>query len=416
MYGTYIDTEDTQSQFIYPASQLQELNGRSITSVKFFPQNKLNFSGGKIQLSVKEIDYSEFEYETATSLPTNVVSEMTVVGTVVPGANDTEFSFVFDEPFAYHGGNLAFETMVIETGTYSSCSFLGVTQTTNCAFCAYKSWSGSQSVTQQQFLPKAEFGTIANSEPVEETITLAEMLANGVNDTEYTISDDLALVDVADYENKAFLTNGEDWITVTGEEEFFNQLVNMNLIKGGTLKATLSKVELNPELTLTAVPEEGDVDIEFTIEKINLAEPFELKPSQVIDVTGYWNQSDGALRAYAEFPQGQSLTLNTDWAGEENNLENGKRYLVRCAIYLKEAWTENGRSLKDYDYPFQNYEGYALRMPEIVTGIESLKVENVKSVRYYNTTGIESSTPFQGVNIVVMEMTDGTKKTVKVVK
>jgi ribosome-binding factor A len=41
---------------------------------------------------------------------------------------------------------------------------------------------------------------------------------------------------------------------------------------------------------------------------------------------------------------------------------------------------------------------------------------NVKSVRYYNVAGIESATPFKGINIVVMEMNDGTKKTMKVVK
>ena len=53
---------------------------------------------------------------------------------------------------------------------------------------------------------------------------------------------------------------------------------------------------------------------------------------------------------------------------------------------------------------------------ETPTGIESLSMENVKSVRFYNAAGVESATPFNGVNIVVREMTDGSKSVIKVVK
>ncbi len=53
---------------------------------------------------------------------------------------------------------------------------------------------------------------------------------------------------------------------------------------------------------------------------------------------------------------------------------------------------------------------------ETATGIDSISMENVKAVRYYNAAGVESATPFQGVNIVVREMTDGSKSVVKVVK
>ena len=37
-------------------------------------------------------------------------------------------------------------------------------------------------------------------------------------------------------------------------------------------------------------------------------------------------------------------------------------------------------------------------------------------VPYYNIADIESSTPFQGVNIVVREMNDGSKVATKIVK
>ena len=52
------------------------------------------------------------------------------------------------------------------------------------------------------------------------------------------------------------------------------------------------------------------------------------------------------------------------------------------------------------------------------TAIESVVAGNgeVKSVKFYNVAGIESATPFQGVNIVVTEYTDGSRTTTKMLK
>lgn len=52
----------------------------------------------------------------------------------------------------------------------------------------------------------------------------------------------------------------------------------------------------------------------------------------------------------------------------------------------------------------------------IYSGIKDITTMNLKSVRFYNLQGMESATPFQGVNIVVSEMTDGSKVITKVVK
>lgn len=51
------------------------------------------------------------------------------------------------------------------------------------------------------------------------------------------------------------------------------------------------------------------------------------------------------------------------------------------------------------------------------TGINTVEaIKNVTSVKYYNLQGIESATPFDGVNIMVKTFDDGSKATVKVVK
>lgn len=54
---------------------------------------------------------------------------------------------------------------------------------------------------------------------------------------------------------------------------------------------------------------------------------------------------------------------------------------------------------------------------EPITGINTVEtIKNVTSVKYYNLQGIESATPFDGVNIMVKTFDDGSKATVKVVK
>lgn len=52
-----------------------------------------------------------------------------------------------------------------------------------------------------------------------------------------------------------------------------------------------------------------------------------------------------------------------------------------------------------------------------VTAINVVEVtKNVSNVKYYNMQGIESATPFQGVNIMVKTYEDGTTSTSKIVK
>ena len=53
------------------------------------------------------------------------------------------------------------------------------------------------------------------------------------------------------------------------------------------------------------------------------------------------------------------------------------------------------------------------------TGISNLTVDankKVVSVKYVNVAGMESSTPFQGVNIMVTKYDDGTQTSTKIIK
>ena len=53
---------------------------------------------------------------------------------------------------------------------------------------------------------------------------------------------------------------------------------------------------------------------------------------------------------------------------------------------------------------------------EVITGIQTLNARQIVSEKYYNTLGVESSTPFQGVNIVVTRYNDGSTTTTKILK
>ena len=60
--------------------------------------------------------------------------------------------------------------------------------------------------------------------------------------------------------------------------------------------------------------------------------------------------------------------------------------------------------------PFQQMGG------DVPTSIQNLNVRQIVSEKYYNVAGVESDTPFKGVNIVVTRYSDGSTSTVKVLR
>ncbi len=110
-------------------------------------------------------------------------------------------------------------------------------------------------------------------------------------------------------------------------------------------------------------------------------------------------------------------------------LEVGQAYKFKAIVQGRQPKIK-APSLKDEptvtpgDYnPDWYYTVYPInfdpRDPEsIVTAINSVATGNceVKSVKYVNVAGIVSDRPFQGVNIVVTEYTDGSRTTSKMLK
>ena len=113
------------------------------------------------------------------------------------------------------------------------------------------------------------------------------------------------------------------------------------------------------------------------------------------------------------------------WKDNVSELEGNKAYMngTGQAGFMQIATFDDATAGEEEDGSDGIAPGYILQYEPtdenttIVTGVEDMTTsKEVKSVRYYNTLGIESATPFEGVNIIVTTFTDGSHATTKAIK
>ena len=144
------------SQMIYPADMMTDLAGKKITGIRFHTTQAMTLNGGKIQLSIKEVDQNSF-------FGPDAITDMAVVATGAPVAGETELVFEFTEPYEYKGGNLAVEALVLENGNYSfSDAYLGI-ESTGASFAHIYNFGWEEGVVN--FLPKATFSYVKEAAP-----------------------------------------------------------------------------------------------------------------------------------------------------------------------------------------------------------------------------------------------------------
>ena len=270
-------------------------------------------------------------------------------------------------------------------------------------------------------IPAGEYTLTVDMENMKLTITggtqLSYIIADGVEGVDYTIINDLAVVEKNEPTSELFVSDGnENWIAINAGSNY----ADLASLKGGFISGAISGKNQNPVFTLSMAPVEGE-DVEpVEPATYSLANEFAPKVNEVIIVSkAYYKASENTLRAYAPGgAQGQSLTVDTSFGDFE--FVDGQRYTVQGVINIKEPWntTTGGKGLKGYDYPFQNY---TIKVTDVTeestpTAINGIFLEEgVKSVRFYNAAGIESNVPFNGLNIVVKEMNDGSRVTTKAI-
>lgn len=260
---------------------------------------------------------------------------------------------------------------------------------------------------------------------------LKEIVETGVDGTEYTVKEDLAIVAKSDV-GYLFVSDGAgNWMKVKADETVYTTMKNYTSIKGGTLIGVLSDANCNQTLTITKAAEQGG-NVTASAVAWNLAQSdptsaqykFAPKVNEVILLTGYWFANENAFRGYSD-QSGQSATANFDWCDTEPTMQNGVLYKdIQSVAQLKKAWdaATTGAPAKvaaDDPLSFQNYVVYPLAISEsqVITGVDNLNAsKDVVSVQYVNAAGMVSTTPFKGVNMVVTRYADGSQVTTKVVK
>ncbi len=407
----YMQNAGWTGSYVYERAGGLQLGSNSYAGSLTSPQLDLTGSNGKVTVKFNAYSYSSSYSPSTLYVSMNGESANQQNVSVAYGTTGAEYTVVLDCN-AVTGQTVSFRTSArryrvvltnveIYAGDLTSTAkatgemlFPGITDT-------HYTVTGLEPATTYIYDVKAVYGDkesnwsnqieVTTLEEPETGVTLAEILTTGVNGTEYLVSNDLAIVDVAEYRDYAFLTDGEgNWIRIEcADSELFSTFLNSQAIKGNTLRGTLSNIELNPVLTVTEA-ESGDVVPQFSVQLYYLNSSFTPKVNEVIDVVGWWNASEGTLRAYAPGAvQGTSMTLDTSWGAASNTLQNGKKYEIRCAMNIKEAWhTPAGIMPKDYDYDFQNYIGYALRLPDAPTAIGTIDMDAYNTiVNVYNVQG-----------------------------
>ena len=219
-----------------------------------------------------------------------------------------------------------------------------------------------------------------------------------------------------------------NWIEVVFQD---NASYNNKYVKN--LTGTYSWQNGNPKLTLTV-----DVDETNDVTDVPVgALAYDLNPYMAANFAG---TQDGTIQGethtyFFSKPKAQEYAqiLWAVWDGSKFNMPTTNNAYGFTGSFTVSDELNGGVSLDGLQqgetYNFKavirkteskagSYEVYPTDLnPGVVTGVGMINVNgNVKSVKYVNVAGIVSDVPFQGVNIVVTEYTDGSRTTTKMLR
>ena len=270
------------------------------------------------------------------------------------------------------------------------------------------------------YMPVEKKLIISGTWPVE--MTFAEALAEAQDGDVVQISNAIAISDymIADEESSIhFVTDNEGgYAMLYGGNDV--EVPESGLAAG--FVATFHNVEGLPQFELTY----GEpASMEYTVEKLSLiqqnADVYRPLSIQVHEISGFFQMRDGQpmLSQYRGTNGEVGATRNLDFSAVDLDLDNftvAEPYTFTVVSMPKRSVSEpapvNGRHTLDAPEFLVDYELLVVSDNVVViTGIDNIfsKVADAKAVRYYNLQGVESSKPFDGINIVVIEHNDGTR-------
>ena len=145
IYGWYVDAI-TKSQFVIPASSLQDMQWGNIIKMTFYAgQSSINWGNAQFEVYMTEQNGTTLSDMNDYGAMTKVKSAGSL------SVSDGKMVVTLDEPYLYRGDDLVIGFLQTETGKYVKSEWYGVTAD-GASFGGYGS-----SVTQQGFLPKTTF-------------------------------------------------------------------------------------------------------------------------------------------------------------------------------------------------------------------------------------------------------------------
>lgn len=251
-------------------------------------------------------------------------------------------------------------------------------------------------------------------------VTIPWLLANGVEGGEYGIADPVAVVAeagigsfVQDAARTPLKVKADGKLNVAG-------------CPAESLMGTYNVVNGNPCLTTSdnmAAPEE-DQTVTAAVKKTTLDNVlFNPEANEVVEFAGYMRTSDNTVCAYkGPGDQGQCITI--DWSALPAGTDiptDGSMFIVTGPVQQKMIWADAektpGMTGKEGPGAWKNYILYPVSVnTNLPTGVTNVYAKTVAGVKYVNVAGMESNTPFDGVNIMVTTYTDGTQSAVKIIK
>ena len=168
----------TRSQVVFPAEQLNAMNGGQITALTFYTDQTAEY----VTASTADVYLMEVDYTTMTAFEPK--GDVLYSGTFTVNADGT-ITLELATPYQYGGGNLLLGIENTTDAGYKNVKFYGQTGNTGASFAGYNSGS-TDAVTgsARDFIPKTTFtytpggGVIV---PKPTALTIADVTTNSAN-------------------------------------------------------------------------------------------------------------------------------------------------------------------------------------------------------------------------------------------
>ena len=162
VWGLWTDNS-LQHEFVYPASELANMNGGEITTLKFYSTDSYaNVSwNGSFRVFLKEVSAT-----TLTSFLGTSDAYLVYEGSL--SITSQEMEITLTTPYTYNGGNLWVGVYYTTTTGYSSCNWLGESVT---GASIYGRSGNSYTVNAANFLPKTTFTYSICAAPIGLTVS-----------------------------------------------------------------------------------------------------------------------------------------------------------------------------------------------------------------------------------------------------